>query len=382
MDRYVERLCGEIHAAHTSASRLSPAIELPRQADTLYLGGGTPSLLSAAQMQRIFSALSNEFSITPDAEITLECAPGQLDDSALEALLRLGMNRISFGVQSFVDREAAAVGRLHTRALCLAEIRRMQSAGIPEINVDLIAGLPHQTAASWRESVAVAIQSGVPHISIYMLEVDEDSRLGSEMLAEGMRYGAASTPSDDETAAWYGAACEWLADAGIQQYEISNFARPGHSSRHNVKYWQRDPYLGFGLDAHSMLRTAAAGDVVALRLANTDDLEAYLAETTLETPELSVLKRHPHRTDPAPEAIHRQQAFEEAIFLGLRMNRGIDLEALRWEFGERLVQEASHAWADIAEAGLIEREDSRIRLTARGRMASNEVFARLLAVPA
>ena len=159
--------------------------QLPRAVDTIFFGGGTPSLLGAEQMRRLFAALRAEFAVAADAEVTLECAPGQLSEETLEEMLRQGMNRMSFGVQSFVDAEAKAVGRLHTRAMCLEEIARMRAAGVSNLNVDLIVGLPGQTAESWRESVEVALESGVPHISMYMLEVDEDSRLGREMLGAG-----------------------------------------------------------------------------------------------------------------------------------------------------------------------------------------------------
>jgi oxygen-independent coproporphyrinogen-3 oxidase len=234
----------------------------------------------------------------------------------------------------------------------------VRAAGVDEINVDLIVGLPQQTTASWRESVEVAMESGVPHVSVYMLEVDGDSRLGREMLAQGARYGAGGTPSEDETAEWYGAACEWLDAAGIAQYEISNFARADHGSRHNVKYWRREPYVGFGLDAHSMLRAGKG----AVRWANGDDLDAYLAG----------------QSAPEIEKIGRERGFEEAVFLGLRMNEGVNLEELRREFGERIVREAVAALSDVQEAGLVERDGHWVRLTARGRMASNEVFGRLL----
>ena len=185
IDRYVEQVCAEIGSARARAAAMRA--ELPERLDTVYFGGGTPSLLSAEQMRRVFAALRGEFEVTPDAEITLECAPGQLGDETLDELLRLGMNRVSFGVQSFVDAEARAVGRMHTRAICLAEIERMRAAGVQEINVDLIVGLTRQTAVSWCESVEVALGSGVPHVSVYMLEVDEDSRLGRELLKAGNR---------------------------------------------------------------------------------------------------------------------------------------------------------------------------------------------------
>jgi oxygen-independent coproporphyrinogen III oxidase len=367
MDAYVDRLCAEIHAAHLDWAN-GHGIDLPRRMDTLFFGGGTPSLLSAAQMQRIFAALRCEFEVLPAAEITLECAPGQLDAETLDELLRQGMNRVSFGVQSFVDREAAAVARLHTREICLAEIERMRTAGVSNINVDLIAGLPHQTASSWRESVDVAIATSVPHVSVYMLEVDEDSRLGKEMLASGSKYGAGSAPSEDETAEWYAAACTWLESAGIHQYEISNFARAGHASRHNLKYWRRDPYLGFGLDAHSMLRCGSG----AVRRANTSGLDGYLpGAANRELPLLG-------SAAPYIEKIGREQAFEEALFLGLRMNEGIDLNNLRAEFGSELADSAVEALGDITEAGLVEYHGTHVRLTGRGRMVSNEVFSRLL----
>jgi oxygen-independent coproporphyrinogen-3 oxidase len=365
MDAYVDRVCAEIGGTRAEWARLG--VEVPGTVDTVFFGGGTPSLLSAAQMRRLFEALRGEFEVMPGAEITLESAPGQLGAEMLDELLRQGMNRVSFGVQSFVDREAAVVGRLHTREMCLAEIARMRAAGVGSINVDLIAGLPDQTAESWRESVDVAIASGIPHVSVYMLEVDEDSRLGREMLGAGERYGAGSVPSEDETAEWYVAACGWLEAAGVRQYEISNFAREGLTSRHNVKYWRREAYLGFGLDAHSMLRT----QVGAVRRANTRDLDAYLGGD----PDAFGLRS---AAEPEVEVIGREQGFEEALFLGLRMNEGVDLERLQGEFGEGLVGGAVGAMGEVEEAGLVVLESGRLRLTRRGRMVSNEVFGRLL----
>src|SRR5882757_5734886 len=198
MQLYVDRLCEAIRRAQAAAQNI--AASLPRVADTVYFGGGTPSLLSAQQFRQIFQHLRGEFDLASEAEITLECAPGQLSDETLNELLQQGMNRISFGVQSFVDRETAAVGRLHTEQQCKAELARVRVAGVNEINIDLIDGLPHQTAESWRYSVEQAIASGAPHLSAYMLEVDDESRLGREMLGQGTRYGASSVPSEDDTA--------------------------------------------------------------------------------------------------------------------------------------------------------------------------------------
>jgi oxygen-independent coproporphyrinogen III oxidase len=402
MDRYVDRVCGEIWGVRgwveenistiTAPSLRSNAAfsaqaaghPLAGRVDTIFFGGGTPSLLSAEQMRWLFAALRGEFEVAAGAEITLECAPGQLGEETLQEMLRQGMNRVSFGVQSFVNAEAKAVGRLHTGEMCVAEIARMRAAGVEDINVDLIAGLPGQTAASWRESVRVALETGVPHVSVYMLEVDEDSRLGREVLKAGnkeprtgteAKYGADAVPSDDAIAEWYGAACGWLEAGGVKQYEISNFARAGRESRHNRKYWRREPYVGFGLDAHSMLR---AGDG-AVRWANGDDLDGYLGSRAKGDGVLVQLASERSAwVAPVVEVIDRDKAFEESMFLGLRMNDGVELEALRAEFGEALVGAAEDAMRDVEEAGLILFEGGRARLTAEGRMASNEVFSRLL----
>jgi oxygen-independent coproporphyrinogen III oxidase len=371
MQNYVDRLCREISTAHTLANLIPTTI--PSQIDTLYFGGGTPSLLSAAQFRQIFCALRNQFSLASDAEITLECAPGQLAEETLAELLRQGINRVSLGVQSFIDRESAAVGRLHTAEQCLAEIARIRAAGIADISLDLIVGLPHQTASSWYQSVEQVIDSGLPHASVYMLEVDDESRLGREMLQQGSRYHADAVPSADAAADWYQYACESFDAAGLGQYEISNFARSDHQSRHNLKYWQRQPYLGFGLDAHSMLH---AGNKSA-RFANTDDLDLYLAD--IPAVKISSMPQYsPPLSPPEIESISHEAAFEESLFLGLRLNAGVDLIALRNHFGGVLLDGTMAAIKEVCDAGLLETVASRVRLTPRGRLASNEVFSRLL----
>ncbi len=244
-ERYVDRVCSDIESAARIAEEVGGKIE--REVDSIYLGGGTPTVLSADQLQKIFRAVRAQFDVQSDAEITVECAPGTLAPDVLDGLRRCGVNRVSLGVQSFVDREAAAVGRLHKRATVLEDIARLRAAGISNINIDLIAGLPHQTAESWQMSLAESIATGAQHVSVYMLEVDEDSRLGRELMAGGTRYHAHFVPDDDAIADFYLAACEQLKEAGIEQYEISNFARDGFQSRHNLKYWTRQPYLGFGV---------------------------------------------------------------------------------------------------------------------------------------
>jgi len=261
-ENYVARLLEDIASSRKLASELGCALD--DAADSIYFGGGTPSILDAPQLLRIVTALHAQFAVTPDAEITVECAPGTLTPPLIETLLQCGVNRVSLGVQSFVDREAQAVGRLHKRSTVLNDIARLRQAGLRNINIDLIAGLPHQTAESWAFSVSETIVTGVPHVSVYMLEIDDDSRLGRELIAGGARYHAHFVPDDDATADFYQQACEMLASAGIAQYEISNFARTAaqlqnNESRHNLKYWTRQPYLGFGVDAHSMLELPVWG---------------------------------------------------------------------------------------------------------------------------
>jgi len=411
-ENYVARLLEDIANSRQLASELGCALGSTHDdtVDSIYLGGGTPSILDAPQLLRIFAAVREQFAVTPDAEITVECAPGTLTLALIETLLQCGVNRVSLGVQSFVDQEAQSVGRLHKRSTVLEEIGRLRTSGLGNINIDLIAGLPHQTAESWAFSVSETIATGVPHVSVYMLEVDEDSRLGRELIAGGARYHAHFVPDDDTTADFYQQACQMLASAGIAQYEISNFARvaprfPGdelqnNESRHNLKYWTRQPYLSFGVDAHSMLeplvwgrgpspvrvgtaerRAAAEADrLQAIRFATPDSLDAYM-------------NREPHTVTP----VSTQAAIEEGFFLGLRLNRGIDLERLRteskfWEghdFNRAInAPEKTALAAEVAtwesairqsvNDGLLEQQGTNLRLTARGRLLSNEVFARFL----
>ena len=214
-DRYVEQVCAEIGAADRIVRELGGRFE--QRVDSVYLGGGTPSVLAPDQLERLFQAVRDRYEVDRAAEITVECAPGTITDEILEALLRCGVNRVSLGVQSFVDKECSSVGRLHTRAITLADIVRLRAGGIGNISIDLIAGLPHQSSESWDFSLDETVATGVPHVSVYMLEVDEDSRLGNELLAGGSRYHAHFVPDDDLTADLYLAACERLERGGVQQ---------------------------------------------------------------------------------------------------------------------------------------------------------------------
>jgi oxygen-independent coproporphyrinogen-3 oxidase len=358
---YVRRLCAEIDSAGTKAASL--AAQLPRAADTVYFGGGTPSLLEPGQLRQIFAALKRQFGVEQDAEITLEAAPGQVSDDLLEEAMRLGVNRVSLGVQSFVDRESSGVGRTHTGESCLQEIARLRVKGVEEVCADLIAGLPYQTRESWMASLEAACNSELTHLSVYLLEIDEGSRLGREVLGGGARLHAPAVASEELAAELYEDGCEFLEENGFAQYEISNFARGAeHQSRHNRKYWERAPYLGFGLDAHSMLLRP---DGSAVRFANADELGEYHAGVGSEITE-----------------VDEREAFEESVFLGLRLNEGLSVTRLRERFSSACIRDCEERVKFLAREGLMLVHDGRWKLTRRGRLVSSEVFGELLAVTA
>ena len=357
-ERYVDRVCPDIGDASQTAEKMGGLIE--REVGSIYLGGGTPTVLDPDQVQRMFAAVRAQFDVARDAEITVECAPGTLTPEMLDTLLRCGVNRVSLGVQSFVDAEAASVGRLHKRSTVVDDIARLRASGITNINVDLIAGLPHQTEESWKHSLAETIAVQAPHVSVYMLEVDDDSRLGRELIAGGTRYHAHFVPDEEAVADFYGIACETLEAARIAQYEISNFARAGFESLHNLKYWTRQPYLGFGVDAHSMLVTSSPMSP-AVRFATPDSLEKYIAAAPLEKTPVSAA-----------------QALEEVFFLGLRLNRGVNLREVTGQFGDHALASVQATITEKIDQDLIRQEGYIIRLTARGRLLSNEVFQAFL----
>jgi oxygen-independent coproporphyrinogen-3 oxidase len=359
-ERYVAHLERELSGVEQLVRGMGA--EFDREVDSVYLGGGTPSVLEPAQLRRIFAAVRGDFNVCKNAEITVECAPSTLSPEMIETLVASGVNRVSLGVQSFVDQESRAVGRLHTREITLQEIARLRDAGISEISIDLIAGLPFQTAESWRRSLDDLVATGAPHASVYMLEVDDESRLGRELIAGGTRYHAHHVPDDDLTADLYVQACERLDQAGVRQYEISNFAREGHESRHNLKYWLRDPYLGFGVDAHSMLLSPKDGERhAAVRAQTADELEPLLSGSPRTVTNIS-----------------ESAAIEETYFLGLRLVRGVNLLEIKEEYGVGAVERYRDAICEMERDGLVEIDGEWLRLTPRGRLLSNDVFSRFL----
>jgi putative oxygen-independent coproporphyrinogen III oxidase len=320
--------------------------EWPWQPETVYLGGGTPSRMDPLDLERILSAIPGR----PWREATMEAAPGGISRELAEEWVRVGINRISLGVQSFAQRELARTGRKHTAEVVATEVDVLRQAGLTNINVDLIAGLPGQTPTSWRDSLQWIERLSPPHVSVYMLEVDEDSRLGSEVLLNGKRYGAPEIPGDDSIADLYETAVVELARMGIQRYEISNFARPGFESSHNLKYWRREPYLGFGSDAHSFDG--------ALRSSNVETAQEYVDRMRRgESP----------RLDSAPASPD-----EERFFLGLRLTEGIRPDPSEWTRFDTPIQR-------FLSEGLLAKEGATLRLTSRGVMLSNEVFAEFIA---
>jgi oxygen-independent coproporphyrinogen III oxidase len=275
----------------------------------------------------------------PWLEATLEAAPGGITLELARAWAEMGVNRVSLGAQSFVEREIRLAGRKHTAARIVEEVRILRDTGTGNINIDLIAGLAAQTEASWSESLDWIARIEPPHVSVYMLEVDEDSRLGKEILIGGARYGARQAPNEDQTAAFYEMAVDRLASMGIRRYEISNFARPGFESRHNLKYWRLEPYLGFGADAHSFDGR--------MRWQNPDSVREYLDAPRVESVEA--------RLD------------EERFFVGLRLMDGIRPSPAEWRRFDRPIQR-------FLDAGLLATESGALRLTDRGVLLSNEVF--------
>lgn len=313
--------------------------------DTVYIGGGTPSRLDPSDLQRILDTVPGR----PWTEATIEAAPGSLTRENVRAWSGAGIDRVSLGVQSFVKRELAQTGRKHDADIVASDVALLREHGIGNINIDLIAGLPGQTHESWNESLEWIARLNPPHVSVYLFEIDEDSRLGLEVIHGGGRYNARGVPNDELMTELYETAVERLHAIGIERYEISNFAAPGAESLHNLKYWRREPYAGFGADAHSFdgEHRHANVETAAEYVARWRDGQSVRAETT------------------------HVNAQEERFFVGLRLLGGIEPEPADYEKYQEPI-------GRLLDAGLLEREGPRIRLTSRGVLLSNEVFAEFL----
>jgi oxygen-independent coproporphyrinogen-3 oxidase len=341
-DRYVRGLIQEIRSSRYAGENV----------DTIYFGGGTPSLLAAAQLDHILASLHERFKVAADVEITLEINPGSGTPEKLRAFRSLGINRASFGAQTFDDAELAKLGRSHNSADALRTFADLRQAGFPNVSFDLIAGLPGQTLPVWQRNIKQALDLAPEHLSFYLLEVHAGTPL-----AEHIRRGIQPQPDEDLAAVMYEWMLEQAAAAGYEHYEISNLCRPGFHSRHNVKYWTAAPYYGFGCSAHSY-------DGDTRRWSNHRDVSKYIEMVE----------------SGASPVVEEQQLTEtdvraEAVFLGMRMMEGVDLRRYRESFGVDLRDEHADDLERFCKAGLVELDGDLIRLTRTGALLSNEVFA-------
>ena len=341
-ERYVNALVTDIRSPHCFGDSV----------DTIYFGGGTPSLLAPSQLELILATLHDCFKIDSQSEITLEINPGSVTPERLRAFRSLGINRASFGAQTFDDAELAKLGRSHTTADTLKTFADLRSVGFENVSFDLIAGLPGQTLAGWQRNIKQALELSPEHLSFYLLEVHSGTPL-----AEHIRRGIQPEPDDDLAGVMYQWMLEQAADAGYEHYEISNLCRPGFHSKHNVKYWIAEPYYGFGCSAHSY-------DGAARRWSNYRDVLKYV--TLIESGESPVVDE---------QQLSQADVRSEALFLGLRLMHGVDLLRYRESFGVDLRDEYAEDLDRFCKAGLVELDGDLIRLTRTGALLSNEVFA-------
>jgi oxygen-independent coproporphyrinogen III oxidase len=327
-----------------------------RRADTIYFGGGTPSLLEPFEIARLIAGCRAAFDVSDDAEVTMEANPETASIARLDGFRRAGVNRLSFGVQSFDDEELARLGRLHDAARARAAVGEARAAGFDNVSLDLMMWLPQQTVDRWRQNVAELIELGPEHASLYILEIYPNAPLRDEMARAGW-----SQAPDEDAADMYVAAMETLERAGYGQYEISNVARAGYASSHNLKYWQDGAWLGFGCGAHSTDAGARWRNVSG----TSEYVERIRAGTSVEA-ERRVL------TD--------DERVEEAAFTGLRLTEGIDLTAFNARYDVDLLARFGHAIAPFLDAGLLRQDSGRLALTREGMLLSNELFSRLLVV--
>lgn len=342
--RYVDALVNEIARWRE--------VTQPREVDTIYFGGGTPSLLEPAQIERLLQAIHSRFRIDARAEVTMEMNPGELPLTRLHEFRSLGINRASFGAQTFDDRELKQLGRTHSSEDIRTTFAQLREAGFQNINFDLIAGLPEQTLAGWQRNLDQALALKPEHLSLYLLDVHEGTPL-----ADQIRRGTRLTPDDDLAAEMYRLIIDRVGVVGYEHYEISNFCRPGFESRHNSKYWNGAAYYSFGCSAHSF-------DGERKRWSNERDAAKYVE-----------LIEQGHSAIVETTNLNEDEARSESVFLGLRLMRGLNLKDYQVKFGTDLRQEYDVDLNRLSEAGLIEIDCDLLRLTTRGVLLSNEVFA-------
>jgi oxygen-independent coproporphyrinogen-3 oxidase len=333
------------------------AFRAERPLKSVYFGGGTPSLLDPRQVARLLQQAETLFGLGREAEITLEANPGTVDLERLAAFRAAGVNRLSIGVQSFHDPLLTILGRIHSATEAKEAFQAARDAGFANIGIDLIHALPDQTLPMWRHELEQALALAPEHISVYGLTVEEGTPFAA-------RYGEDSPllPDEDLAAAMFDEADDLLTAAGYEHYEIANYALPGRRSDHNSGYWRRDGYLGLGAGAHSFLRTG-----YGVRFGNPADLDAYARAVAQG--------RLPHQD---VQTLARQDAMAEFMFLGLRMADGVDKNAFRREFGAGLDEMFGREVSKLTTLELLETAVDRVRLTRRGMLLSNQVFAHFL----
>jgi oxygen-independent coproporphyrinogen-3 oxidase len=351
-----DRIAAYLDALIVEIGSSQPEAEGP--VDTIFFGGGTPSRMTPDQAARVLRAIRGRFEVQEDAEITLEGNPESLNPDILSGFRRAGITRISVGVQSLDDAVLARVGRAHDARTAIRAVAAAREAGFPRVSLDLIAGLPGESLVGWPETVRRATAAAPDHVSVYLLESDKDTPLG-----RAVRSGRTALAGDDAMAELYEQTVGILEGEGFPLYEISNFAPEDRRSRHNLKYWTDAPYAGFGLGAH--------GYVSGRRRANRRDLDGYLAAVAAGAD--PVLSQEPY---------DRDRRLDEAVFLGLRLACGVDLAVLGARYGDDLKRRYAPAWDRGEAAGLIVWEGDRVRLSAAGRVRSNELFSELIGDPA
>jgi oxygen-independent coproporphyrinogen III oxidase len=346
-NRYVPAVVAEILGFGKTAT-------FENEIDSIYFGGGTPSLLSAGQINEILKVCRSVFRVTGDCEISLEANPDTITGSKASDWKEMGINRISIGAQSFSDQELAAIGRIHTAAQIEVSFRILRQFAFKNINLDLMLGLPRQIERQWMVNLETIESLSPEHVSIYMLDFD-----GSEPLYQSIKKGAEDVPDEDSVADWYLLSLDRMSKAAYSQYEISNFAAPGFQCRHNLKYWMRIPVWGFGLGSHSY-----DGEV---RYANHTDLTAYLESVGEGKPPIEWRR-----------SISETQALQETLFLGLRLCKGIDWDWLESNFPRSQTNGYEKILQELESQGLVEWHGTNVRLTRSGILLSNEIFQRFV----
>lgn len=347
---YCQTVVKEINERIKSNNARSTSATRPNGLDTVFYGGGTPGYIDPEELRGIHNTVKDVLGINPNAEVTLETTPDSVSTEKAHAWLEMGINRLSIGIESFNDHELTAMGRDHSRAQALAGVKAAQKAGFSNIAIDLMYGLPEQSLESWQQCLNDCLSLGLPHLSAYALTLATNSPL-----LRRYPLGSPQMPDDDLAASMYEMLVATATKAGLEQYEVSNFAKPGFSSRHNLTYWQNDEYYGFGLSAHRYVDGTRSHNWRSFNRY----LDDYLGHENLEV-------------------IDFQTRIKEAIILGLRTTGGIDLKKFEERYGVDLVSQFSKKISEFTQQGLINRPEGRLSLTSKGMLLSNLVLAEFI----